>query len=695
MDNFMNDYEFLKQLDSYPLKETFARITLLNFKNEYVQEIQGRITTGNMTVNGSSAIRRTISLTIIPDKGWNSITDAKNIVSINKKAKVELGLRNRIKGYEKYGDIIWFKLGTYIISEASIQNSTNSYTISIKGSDPMVLLNGEVGGIFPAAVDLDKISEMDPQGNLHITKVTLYEVIYQMVSEYGGINKSEIIINDLDVEAKLQVKYLGKGIVYVSKNYDSLNNFDVAFGTTPSNNDNEYIRYAYGDDIGYIPTPLTYPGDLTVKPGETVQSVLDKIIKVLGNYEYFFDIDGRFIFQEKKNYLNTTYSPENFNICNIESRNYFRAFSDTRYAYVFDNGKTVQTFNNAPQYKNIKNDFIIWGQHKTATGQTFQIRYHLRIEHKPQSPNNYLYLRSYKDEKDPNKTIQEIYYSDSSIENQTSGKYTYKLISGWNETAGSRAKAMDWREAIYRSAWIKNFEGDELDYIEKEILTEWRKLYNPVYASSNYFDQELKINYKFNDEGWNVNVLNDPSSITYWLDYLDTNDEIMEYAVSAIGCRSKVVVNDKTTALFNKPIPDIIYLKGLTDKDIENYKNSESYDPLHPFLIDYQSELIERYKREAQPFYILSAKDYEFLGTSGTQVDAFTQVRELLYQHLTYNATITITCIPKYYLEPNTLIQVYDDKTGIKGDYVITQFTLPLTYNGTMSITASEALIRY
>jgi hypothetical protein len=44
-------------------------------------------------------------------------------------------------------------------------------------------------------------------------------------------------------------------------------------------------------------TPMTYPGELVKKAGETVTSLLDSIISTLGNiYEYFYDVDGRFIF---------------------------------------------------------------------------------------------------------------------------------------------------------------------------------------------------------------------------------------------------------------------------------------------------------------------------------------------------------------------------------------------------------------
>jgi hypothetical protein len=36
---------------------------------------------------------------------------------------------------------------------------------------------------------------------------------------------------------------------------------------------------------------------LIANAGETVVSILDKIKNILGNYEYFYDINGNFVFQ--------------------------------------------------------------------------------------------------------------------------------------------------------------------------------------------------------------------------------------------------------------------------------------------------------------------------------------------------------------------------------------------------------------
>ena len=64
------------------------------------------------------------------------------------------------------------------------------------------------------------------------------------------------------------------------------------------NSGKEYyvMKFIYGDLSGYRITDLTYAGELKANVGETIVSVLDKIKKMLGNYEYFYDINGKFIF---------------------------------------------------------------------------------------------------------------------------------------------------------------------------------------------------------------------------------------------------------------------------------------------------------------------------------------------------------------------------------------------------------------
>ena len=64
---------------------------------------------------------------------------------------------------------------------------------------------------------------------------------------------------------------------------------------------------------------------------------------------------------------------------------------------------------------------------------------------------------------------------------------------------------------------------------------------------------------------------------------------------------------------------------------------------------------------------------------------------ELLYQHSYCIENISITAIPIYHLQLNSRIYINDKKSGLSGDYIVNKITLPLNYNGTMSITATKA----
>jgi hypothetical protein len=47
---------------------------------------------------------------------------------------------------------------------------------------------------------------------------------------------------------------------------------------------------------GYRLTDLTYVSDLVLNVGDGITSMLDKIVSMLGNFEYFYNLDGQFVF---------------------------------------------------------------------------------------------------------------------------------------------------------------------------------------------------------------------------------------------------------------------------------------------------------------------------------------------------------------------------------------------------------------
>jgi hypothetical protein len=59
------DKDFLLQLDKTKNKTIYARITALTFNEQPIETVEGRVTTGSINIDGSAAVRRTCSLTMI------------------------------------------------------------------------------------------------------------------------------------------------------------------------------------------------------------------------------------------------------------------------------------------------------------------------------------------------------------------------------------------------------------------------------------------------------------------------------------------------------------------------------------------------------------------------------------------------------------------------------------------------------
>lgn len=137
----------------------------------------------------------------------------------------------------------------------------------------------------------------------------------------------------------------------------------------------------YGDDIGYRLTDLTYSGDLITSLGENLTSMLDKIKQMLSDFEYFYDENGRFIFQKKKTYVNTSWSQ----LTQAEDEQYINFANDeSKIAFNFEGNRLISSISNSPVINNLKNDFIVWGKRKGISGSN-EIPIHGRyaIDKKP------------------------------------------------------------------------------------------------------------------------------------------------------------------------------------------------------------------------------------------------------------------------------------------------------------------------
>lgn len=633
MFEYLNDMDFLMKLDKLNIRTHYAKIILLSFDEKPIREIQGNITAGSLSVNGSSSVRRTISLTMLANENNSDIENIDNEISINKKVKVFVGYNNPLKSYQQYGDIIWFPCGLFVLSSASIARSTSGWTISINGKDKMCLLDGTAGGTFPGSITFHESYIQKDNGDIEIVYPTIFQIIYEVVNHWGGEDIQNIIITDIEETCKMLVKYIGDKPIYFSNNYESMD-------FSPSADFPHMI--SYGQDAGYKETDFTYPGELVLDAGDTVTSLLDKIVDVLGNFEYFYDVNGRFIFQEIKNYLNTG-SP----LTELQPDDYIRSYNNAKFLYSLTDLDTTTAITRSPKFDNIKNDFYVWGKRTTTSDVEVDIRYHLAIDTKPIIDLAGQYMWAIVDEE----TGLIVRYD---FNNQASD-YS---VSGYKaELIGSPCD--EWREELYRRALNAQVTNSVYDnYYDSELIAEWRGLYDPLNKNWDTYNH------------WNPDVFNNPSNLNFWLDFIDTGSEIGQYSVNEIGRRTKVVNSSDITSVYNMEVPDIIFIEGL-DQD-----------------------LIAQYRGIGQRFFVLTQEYYDLFSISSTGASCFDRIREMMYQNLNYNTTISITCLPKYYMEPNNIIYIEDKESNISGNYQITQFTLPLAYNGTMSITATQVLTR-
>jgi hypothetical protein len=140
---------------------------------------------------------------------------------------------------------------------------------------------------------------------------------------------------------------MGSSPIYFSDNYSS---FDFY-----ASDDFPHL-VSYGEDAGYEETDFTYPDELILNAGDTVVTLLDKIVSTLGNYEYYYTVDGKFIFQEIKNYLNTSSPLED-----LSAIDYTKSYNNGKFLYSLTDLDSTTTINIVPDYSNIKNDFYVWG----------------------------------------------------------------------------------------------------------------------------------------------------------------------------------------------------------------------------------------------------------------------------------------------------------------------------------------------
>lgn len=847
MSNPLFDLDFLQNLLTKNNRTLYARVTALTQDELPIEYIEGKATAGSINIDGNSAVRRTCTLTMVAKE--ININDY--YWGLKTKFKLEIGIKNDIDS--NYKDIIWFRQGLFVITSFNVSYGTNNYTINISGKDKMCLLNGDLGGTLPHITDFGVEETYNKEKNITTYKsIPIQQIIFESVQNFGSELASNIIINDIEDAGLDLLEYRGDIPLFLFKEINS----DIFMNMTINKNqpcfyqkngqwiettidDKENITYynlvhiddvennptlvklsmaadagtyviakmEYGSIPGYRLTDLTYAGDLIANVGETLTSVLDKIKNMLGSYEYFYNLDGKFVFQKKRNYVQLPW------LNNEQSDDATPANNDVP-MWSFRDSQLVTTFQNTPNFANLRNDYSVWGKKKTTAGSELDIHMRYAIDKKPETYYSLLdkkeysitdgwdwreliykmaldYRRFYHDDdflynlaqKNPQyltgKTGYEQYYVDmegfwrqlydpnpeakfKEIENIEKVNQNVYIKDGYrclkpeefnNLTYKDiyiidQAQEQNWFFLVpskyYRNCilslnntyYYKNRQGTYSSHTVKEGDTFFKKFniesifikdgdnyislpqytVNQVFQTSpktlyvkdkGYFkvldDTQLanvyfqngvwqkeifyykytpyglldkdKVSlepilyyqqyFDYGEDHWANSVKESPESLLFWFDFLDADkSELGKYSTKNVGIRSKAVNDNDVKSIYYREIPNVIFQTGN-----EEFEHKTGY-----VYIQLQNTM--------ENLFTISSK-----GKSAKE-----RVEELLYSNGCCTETISITALPIYHLEPNSRIQVYDDKSSINGEYIVNKITIPLTYNGTMNISATKII---
>lgn len=674
--------EFLAQLDDIINQKRYAKLTLLNWAEEPLKEIQGEIVSGSLSKDGSSAVRVTGNLTTAVDAGSYSVEDANMDFSINKKIFIEVGIRNDTKQYKDY-PILWFPQGVFFIkSFACNSSSTAALNISLTVNDKMSMLNGDAGGTFPSTIILDEQDTQTETGEYATEKVLIYNIIQEVVHHWGGEDLNNIVIEDVPTRIKRIMRWNGDTPLYLVSNGGQAEAGTLSYEpTTILPTEGRYLQINNGDDAGYIYDDFVYDKELTMNAGQTVVDALEAIKQYLGNFEYFYDAFGIFHFREIKNYLNTTQGK--IVLDDMTENDYMVDRAIPKEVYTFSDTSNLLSINVNPQYNSIKNDFIVHGTRKgTNSNISYDVFYHLAIDSKPNIGNIYTNLLLYR-ELDTDLlcgifpiVVQELpdYGEFNSVYKVGDKAYMWDDDNSWKElkvegyyTATNPYITKDWRTELYLKGMqaLANNSVDRGYYFE-ELRAFWPQIYD---LKNQQFWGEAE------DSSIQARVLTDGN---YYLDFIDSAGSLGKYSVSNIGRRTNVVVNEDVNCLFEPEVPNIVFLNlDLNDSDPDKL-----------------AELRDECQNSGQPWAQTSGEIFRAFTTGGYHNGAYDYICSELYTHTTYQTTISMTAIPNYWIEPNSRIRIADNATKTFGNYMIQNISLPLDVGSVMSITANECVIQ-
>lgn len=743
---------FLKTIDNFVNQKQYVRLTLLNWNEEPLKEVQGVIASGSLSKDGSSSVRRTCSLTASIDSGDYDIENMSYDFAINKKIFIEIGIENHSNQFLDY-PILWFPQGVFFIANASASSSVSSaVSLQLTLKDKMCGLSGDVSGTLPAAVIFDEMDTQDASGTYVTKKILVYDIIQELVNHYGGEDLNNIVIEDVPRRIKRVMKWTGSNPLYlVPKQSGSAGVvWYAAYVDRPENLEDGTIEILSGQDCGYVYDDFVYDSELSANLGESVTSVLDKIKSYLGNFEYFYDEFGVFHFREIKNYLNTTQATTLVN--DMKKHDYLVETTTGKSIYTFSDKDNIISISKTPQFNNIKNDFIIQGKRQgTNSQQQVDVRYHLCIDRKPlpvssdERGNNYyntyynLLLYTEESTQETKAAFPAVYTTKNDF--PSIGEFNTIYFDATNKFA------YYWKDDIYKSLKCSAYypavdtlsisaiaeTGSEKTKEEETkpvpvpivnggyLVKDWRtELYlEGLLAKKNGIDSGNYYTKIDSIAGWQGNILQYAHNCRIDTDYYF--EELDAFWPQIYDLVNQKFIGEKENAeLLTSALTDGNYFLDFIDSstsDLGKFSVSAIgrrtdavssdtvnclFAPEIPNIVFINADEDDKGRTKQQecedngmPYTQVRGEVFYNLATGGYKNGAFDQVKYELYLHTTYQNSVSITALPVFYLEPNSRIELNDTSTNTYGDYNLNTLSIPLGPGNAMTVSCNQSIERF
>lgn len=733
------------------IRKTLVKIDVLNWNTERkVNSLEGDVISGNLSIDGNSAVRRTLNLVVNLTNNNYKLTDPANVLSINKKIKVFIGVKDLLKEFQPVqidgswtrkedSDFVWYQIGIFIIIKPTSTISTSSQQVSLTLQDKGCLHNGTVGGMLQAPTRFDaEILDTTSADNSVSKAINLVYPKYQEITyetkdtavdalitilntKLNTISQDEYSIYLTNTSLVYQLKaallvlkttttlsafnaqqkvcstlissFISEMQTYKKTIYDIIKYAAITFGgevpgrviiedvpnkiktpiTIPAGTYNTMSKDSptltfTEDTVGYKIIPYIYPDTLTFQAGEPVSKVYDSCNSALGgNYQYYYDPQGYFHFEEIKNYkYNRTPNVED-----ITTSDYIKQYNQSAVSIDFSNDENVASYNNALDYSNIKNDLTV---SNTVDGK--YIAYHLVIDKKPT-------VLAYDIEEDSSGNVTKysiMDYREFIVHNYNTGTYRFigksktkvgllNFINNHPEALGTNQEEVIGyiTDEVVNGYYLYSIETKSLIYKSADDIT--RSLILPDYY------EELSTIWKneYYDDHWHKSTA---ATHYYNFDIIDSDSTLKKFSINSIGRRTFSKTDQSIKSLMPTPVGDYMIITDYCSSDYEQYWfNSAS-------TIDMRSDPNGKTSYENELLFPIYGSIYN---------DAFTAVKEQLFNKTEYNSQVTVTCLPYYWLDVNNRAKIYYQKAAIQGFYLINKISYNIDENSIMTVSLTEA----